>query len=340
MESYQRLPSYLYLLKQKNPGTMYDISTTLTSNRLCYMFLALGQSIQAFQANLLRPVIVVDGTHLKGKNKGTLFVAVTKDGNEQVFPLAIGFGPVEDDDSWTWFLTRVRQSFGAPADLMIVSDGHVSIEHAIRNVYPHAAHGLCFHHLTKNFVGFGRQAITVFENAAYAYRDSDFDESFESLREMGRKGCGIFKRLCDIGLSRWARSKCPALRTSFMTSNATETMNARLLWARRLPICAMIEAYRIIVDKWFEEHRTSAALRENESLTEKAYLKMSIAKQFSRHYTTRGTTVPNVFKVEGEKRTYVIDLQNCTCDCREFDLDGMPCRHACAAIRYENLLTV
>lgn len=38
-------------------------------------------------------VIVVDGTHLKGKNKGVLFVVVTKDGNEGVSPLAIVFGP-------------------------------------------------------------------------------------------------------------------------------------------------------------------------------------------------------------------------------------------------------
>lgn len=43
-------------------------------------------------------MIVVDGTHLKGKNKGVLFVAVTKDGNEQIFPLAIGVGPIENDE--------------------------------------------------------------------------------------------------------------------------------------------------------------------------------------------------------------------------------------------------
>lgn len=68
------------------------------------MFLALGPCIHTFES-CLRPVIIVDGTHPKGKNKGILFVVVTKDNNEQVFSLAVGIDPIEDDDSWIWFVS-------------------------------------------------------------------------------------------------------------------------------------------------------------------------------------------------------------------------------------------
>lgn len=50
-----------------------------------------------------RPVIVVDGTHLKGKYRGVMFVDAMKDENEQIFPLAVGIGDNENDNSWIWF---------------------------------------------------------------------------------------------------------------------------------------------------------------------------------------------------------------------------------------------
>ena len=74
-ESYQRLPSYLYLLRQRNLGTIYDLQPTRDSV-FCHMFVALGQCIRSFVQ--LRPIIVIDGTHLKGRNHGILFVAIMK----------------------------------------------------------------------------------------------------------------------------------------------------------------------------------------------------------------------------------------------------------------------
>ena len=54
-----------------------------------------------------RLVIAIDGTHLKRKYKGVLFVIITMDGNEQIYPLAFGFGDLENDRGWTWFLIKL-----------------------------------------------------------------------------------------------------------------------------------------------------------------------------------------------------------------------------------------
>ena len=52
---------------------------------------------------LIRHVVAVDGTFLKAKYFGTLFIVACKDGNNQIYPLAFGIGDSENDASWEWF---------------------------------------------------------------------------------------------------------------------------------------------------------------------------------------------------------------------------------------------
>ncbi|KAK2653808.1 hypothetical protein Ddye_013664 [Dipteronia dyeriana] len=41
--------------------------------------------------SVIKPVICIDATHLKARTMGVLLVAVCKDGNEMIYPLAFGF---------------------------------------------------------------------------------------------------------------------------------------------------------------------------------------------------------------------------------------------------------
>lgn len=97
-KSFQQLPSYLYMVNVTNPGSKVDLMTD-ADDRFRYAFMALSASIAGFLSSCC-PVIVVDGTHLKGSYKGVMFVAATKDENEQIFPLAVGIGDKENDNSW------------------------------------------------------------------------------------------------------------------------------------------------------------------------------------------------------------------------------------------------
>ncbi|XP_057779745.1 uncharacterized protein LOC130998337 [Salvia miltiorrhiza] len=329
--SYQMLPSYLYMLRMSNPGTLYDLEMK-DDGKFHHTFVALGQSVAAFEKGYLRPVIVVDGTHLKERNGGILFVAVTKDGNEGIFPLAVGLGPIENDESWTWFFHRLRTCFGQPDDLLIVSDQHKSIRNAVECVYPNVPHGLCYYHLQKNLAHYGLHVAAVFKAVAYSYRSDDFQRNFSALQVLN---VNAHTRLDTIGVERWARSKCPVRRTSFMTSNAAETMNSRLLWARRLPVASLIETYRAIMEKWFDRRRLSTASRSHE-LTEVVEEKLHVAVEAGRQLDVRGTTT-HMFSVEDDHAFYIVDLENRTCSCAQFDLDDITCRHACGAIRRAGL---
>ena len=140
-ESFQLLPSFAYVLEQQNPGTITDLQCD-DHGKFLYFFMSLGSSIRGFR-RCMRPVIAVDGTHLKGRFGGTMFVATAQDGNEQVYPIAFGYGDSENNLSWEWFLECLRGALGHIDDLVFISDRHVSIEAGISKVFPYATHTVC-----------------------------------------------------------------------------------------------------------------------------------------------------------------------------------------------------
>ncbi|XP_024010350.1 uncharacterized protein LOC112085371 [Eutrema salsugineum] len=111
-DGYASLPAYLHSVNKANPGTVSALHVD-SNNKFNYLFLAFGASIGGFQ--YMRRVIVVDGCHLTGNYEGTLLVATAQDENFQIFPLAFGIGDGEDDASWEWFFSKLREC---------VSDGY------------------------------------------------------------------------------------------------------------------------------------------------------------------------------------------------------------------------
>jgi hypothetical protein len=51
-----------------------------------------------------RPIIGLDGCHLKGVYGGQLLSAVGRAGNDNLFPIAMAVVEAKTKDSWTWFL--------------------------------------------------------------------------------------------------------------------------------------------------------------------------------------------------------------------------------------------
>ncbi|XP_022899243.1 uncharacterized protein LOC111412540 [Olea europaea var. sylvestris] len=95
-DSFQKLSSYCHVLGESNPGTVTHIEVD-SRNRFHYLFLAFGASIQGY-LHYMRPVICVDGSHLKGPYKGTLLLATAQDANKQIYSLAWGIVDAETMD--------------------------------------------------------------------------------------------------------------------------------------------------------------------------------------------------------------------------------------------------
>ncbi|KAK3205561.1 hypothetical protein Dsin_019607 [Dipteronia sinensis] len=108
-EMFQHLPSFGYVQEQQNPGTIIELQCT-EDNKFLYFFMALGALIRGFR-RCMPHVIAVDGTFLKGRCMGTMFMAIVQDGNEQAFPIALGYGDSENNASWEWFLDSLKGAF-------------------------------------------------------------------------------------------------------------------------------------------------------------------------------------------------------------------------------------
>ena len=110
-----------------NPGSCVrfkfgDGTEDLANRTLKYVFWAFAPCIAAYQE--CRPVLSVDGTHLRGPYKGKLLVAVCKTSNNNIMPVAFALVDEESTESWTWFMNNLRKSVMKDRLTCVVSDRH------------------------------------------------------------------------------------------------------------------------------------------------------------------------------------------------------------------------
>ncbi|XP_074306553.1 uncharacterized protein LOC141641805 [Silene latifolia] len=134
--SYEELPKFMQALKESNPGNVVHWCLIPTSDPSVHIFQrvfwAFRPSIEGF--NHCRPVISIDGTHLYGKYKGTLLIAMGIDANSQLFPLAFAIVESENGDSWPWFLACIRRSVTQRPNICVISDRHAGILKAMNEI--------------------------------------------------------------------------------------------------------------------------------------------------------------------------------------------------------------
>ena len=68
----------------------------------------------------------IDSTHLYGKYKGTLLIAMRYDENNQLFPLAFSITKGENTDNWGWFLACIRNRVTQQTGICVISYRHPS----------------------------------------------------------------------------------------------------------------------------------------------------------------------------------------------------------------------
>ncbi|XP_022156834.1 uncharacterized protein LOC111023667 [Momordica charantia] len=179
--SYTLLCKYGEALKVVNAGTVFGVELE-EDKYFKYAFMALGCYIRRF-SSCIRPVLVIDGAHLKGKYRGVILITSSVDGNNQIYPLAFELVDQESDQSWTWFLNMVKTCIGKVDGLLFVSDRHVCITKSIRQVFPQVAHRICMQHLSTNLKDKFKDDVMqeMFILAVKACRKSEFRYYFSQL---------------------------------------------------------------------------------------------------------------------------------------------------------------
>ncbi|KAK4837032.1 hypothetical protein QYF36_002259 [Acer negundo] len=248
--SYQLLPAYCHQLKLVNPDTVTTIKTN-DAQQFEYLFIALSASLFGFQT-AIRPAICIDATNLKDKFGGVMFIAACQNANNQVFPLAYGWGDVECEDSWTWFLKELNKAIGCLVNCIIISYRSPVIKVAMGKNYPEITHVLCGFHMNMNLKNRFKSHIVcnLFHKASRAHRQSEF---LKKIQELSRVNKRAYEYLMRVEPYRWSRAYCSVRHYRGMTSNIVECMNNCLRYARQLPITTLVEYIRDMMQKWFHE---------------------------------------------------------------------------------------
>ncbi|RYR13980.1 hypothetical protein Ahy_B04g070687 isoform B [Arachis hypogaea] len=190
-----------------------------------------------------KPIVQVDGTHLYGKYKGCLLVAVSQDGNNNIVPIAFAIVEGETSDAWHFFLSNLRQHVVTRDGVGLISDRHESINAAVERSNgawspPRAFHMFCIRHIESNF-----------------------------LRKF--KAPYLQKLVVNIGYSRTVREYEYVLafdggyRWGHMTTNLVECINSVLKGARNLPVTALVKATFYRLNELFTRKRLEAEARIN-----------------------------------------------------------------------------
>ncbi|KAL6318599.1 hypothetical protein AAG906_000677 [Vitis piasezkii] len=298
-KSYAELPRFFLALEQSN--WMHYVF-----QNAC--FWAFAPSIKGFAH--CRPVLSIDGTHLYGKYKGTLLIAMGCDGNNQLFPLAFAITEGENTDSWSWFLACIRVGVTQRKGLCLISD--------------HACHRFCMRHLASNFNTKFKDK-TLKDLMCRAAMESKVKKFISHMDTIGRINAEARNWLEQIPLEKWALSYDGGRRYGIMTTNMSEVFNGVLKGARNLPIITLVQLtfYRVMITSHQREHGASR-LASGEEFTPHidAKIKAKVVKA-SAHET--------LLEANRKPRTYHVTLQTGSCTCNKTLLLGFPCSHILAA---------
>ncbi|XP_010480419.1 PREDICTED: uncharacterized protein LOC104759155 [Camelina sativa] len=307
---YSELPSYLYMIRRENPGTLTRLEVD-ELDRFKSVFIAFG-----------------------GKYLGTLLMATTQDGNYNIFPLAFAVVDTENDDSWEWFFRQLSRVIQDDEGLAIISDRHKSIGKAIGKVYPLASRGICTYHLHKNIlVRFkGSETFGLVKKAATAYRLQDFDELFHQIHQVNPD---LHAYLVQADVSKWSRVHFPGDRYNLTTTNIAESLNNVLKAARQYPIVSLLEEIRMMLTRWFAARRKQATLMTTVLTTQVEELLQARVVRAS--LLDVQEIDQNQYEVRSGPNMHVVNLSQKKCSCRMFDVDKIPCIHAIAAAQTANV---
>lgn len=118
-QQYWRLWDYCEMIRMQNPGStaMVKVERPLPEGAPVFqrLFVMYGAQKMGFLAGI-RPMIGLDACHLKGPFQGQLMHAVARDGNNQMYPLAMAVVEAETKDSWMWFLEKLLDVIGRPEE--------------------------------------------------------------------------------------------------------------------------------------------------------------------------------------------------------------------------------
>ncbi|XP_028074716.1 uncharacterized protein LOC114277095 [Camellia sinensis] len=354
---YVLLPTYAAKIKKTNPGSFVKINydnppkpisedeptpdeeSIISSNPVLRSIFISFEAMQIGFVNGCRPFIGVDGCHLKGPYDGLLISVVGLDGNNGLFPLAVGVVECECKASLTFFLQHLRT---IPSDALptrpwtIMFDGQKGLDTIVTEILPEASHRRYCMNLFNNFRDKfpGMILRKNFWKAARAWNQRAYDEAMQAIQGISKEAYEWLQKVPVEARSRHAFDS--RIRNDHITNNMTKSFNNWLGISRSKLILTMLETIRCkLMGKFQMRYQKALQWQSNITLN----IKKKLDKTF---YESRKCKVKYVGEQEYDIRDnegvrHIVHIGRMSCSCREWEISGIPCTHAMVAISYNGM---
>ncbi|KAK9290403.1 hypothetical protein L1049_008572 [Liquidambar formosana] len=335
LEQYNMLWDYCHAIRTKNPTSYVQMKVERYHPQLPTafqrLFISFAAQIRGFLAGC-RPFIGLDGCFLKGCYGGQLLSAVGRDGNNQMFPVAMAVVEAETKETWNWFMRNLLQAIDCHdyKTVTFISDRQKGLVDTFKVMMPGADHRYCLRHMYSNFKEKhkGQDLKDLMWKAASCYTVHEFETHMEAIKKVS---VDAYNWLLTNHPSVWSISHfSPRSKCDMLCNNPSESWNKYILEAREKPIITMLEMIRRQLMNRFQVRKQEMEKWEG-PLCPKIQEKFDRVKEDARHceviYAGDG-----IYEIEYKGQTTVVNLGARTCMCRKWEVTGIPCSHAVAAI--------
>ncbi|KAH7571878.1 hypothetical protein JRO89_XS04G0160900 [Xanthoceras sorbifolium] len=211
----------------------------------------------------------------------------------------------------------------------ILSDRQKGIVEGVEANFPTAFHGFCMRHLSENFRKEFNNTLLVnlLWEAANALTVIEFEAKILEIEEISQEAAYWIRR---IPPRLWATAYFEGSRFGHLTANIVESLNTWILEASGLPIIQMMECIRRQLMTWFNERRETS-MQWTSLLVPSAERRVAEALERARTFQVLRANEAE-FEVISHEGTNIVDIRNRCCLCRGWQLYGLPCAHAVAAL--------
>ncbi|GJZ29922.1 hypothetical protein Tco_0574969 [Tanacetum coccineum] len=333
IEHYAKLYQYRQAILDSNPGSTCTLDVVESDNgsvSFKRMYICFKGVKDGWLAGC-RKVIGLDGCFLKHTCRGELLTAMGRDANNQMYPIAWAVVRVENADNWGWFLHLLHDDLclNDGTGITIISDSHKGLIDAVNDWLPEAEHRKCTRHIYANFKKkySGLQYQRLFWAAASCTLEQQFLQIMDQIKLLD---ANAYDYLIQRDPNSWSRAffemdrRCAAFENGI-----SESFNRAILGPRMKPIITMLEEIRLyIMQRLVAMNKLAFSLED--TITPSIRKRLEILKEKQREWVVYPSGFQELEVRKGDQ-SYGVSLQHKVCQCRLWELSGIPCVHAVAA---------
>ncbi|XP_026435789.1 uncharacterized protein LOC113333574 [Papaver somniferum] len=256
-ESYKLVPGLCEMIRRTNPGSIEKFTYGRNDNCFDSVTISFDAPMRGF-INGCRPIVGLDGCHLKGKYGGCLLSATSLDAQNGLVPLGIMIYRNECFENWYFFLKDLKPRLvDHRLQLNFISDKQKGLLEAVALLFPGSPHRFCIRHLSKNFKTHykGPKLHNHLWNAARAYKVKHFKAHMDSLLA---ENADAFLYQTEADPNCWEtpffdRNSC----CEHLNNNFSESFNNMIQRIREKPVCKMELMYGQLVMVMFYKRRNA-----------------------------------------------------------------------------------